>query len=59
MKLALVFKAIELLEDLISAVKSEELSDDDRAALKSRRDAVNQKLADLDVPTDVPTDPAP
>lgn len=51
MSLALIFKAIELLEDLIGAVKTEELSAEERAALTARRNALNQRLADLDVPT--------
>lgn len=51
MKLALLFKAIELVEDLIAAIKTEDLTDDERNAMKAKRDGLNQRLAELDVPT--------
>ena len=54
MKLELIFKAIDLVQDLIGAIKADELSDEERDALKARRDGLNQKLADLDVPTQTP-----
>ena len=53
-KLALVFKAIELVKDLIDSLSIEELSEEERTALKAKRDALNKKLDDLDVKTDLP-----
>jgi DNA-binding GntR family transcriptional regulator len=48
--------AIDLVEKLVAAAKASGLSDEELAQLRAKRDALNQRLAELDVPTAPPAD---
>lgn len=50
-KLEMLFAAIDFVEKLVNAFKADELTEDERAAVKTKRDALNSKLDSLDVPT--------
>lgn len=50
----LILKLAGFIREALAAINAEELTDEQRANLKAERDALNQRLAELDVPTDPP-----